>query len=1044
VRIDGWHIDGFGVFVDAAVRDLPPGLTVVHGPNEAGKSTLLAFLRGVLFGFPDGRHKAKRHPPVHGGRHGGRMLLRDESGGRWTIGRHIEADGKRKLTVRRPDGAFGSPDDVAALLGGADATLFANVFAFSLAELDAFDVIGSDEVRDRVFSAGVVGAGRSARAALVELDARRTRLVRPRGRCAARAALDELQAAAVDLDRARADARAVALRRSELDELAREADAARAGVEAARAELLRAEAVLDAWPAWVRLQEAEAALADAPAAPPGVDDRTEAAWTRARAELDAAEAADAEAALALEGADDQLRAVAVDDRLPGIADEARAVFADLAVERGRRARLAELGPAVRAHEAELTDLLARLGPGWDRERIGRADVSIPAVEEVRALGSRVGAAAAAADEARRRAGAAAERLGAAEAEVERVGAELATVGSPPDDHELERDAAALRRLRAARAELPAEAAALTEAERDAAAPPVSPGGRAGAAAAAAAAAVALVAAVVGGLLGSVPVAAVGGVLTPVLAVVAVALAARARRAAAASGAEARAVAEQVVRSRHDRLEARRAELAAAAVALGLDPDPDVDAVEARADRLDRDRLARREAERLTRELERAEAGRADARAARDDAEAARADAEAAHDAEAEAWARWRTEHGAAGDLGPDAAIDLFTTLERARAADRALRRAEAERDEIDRASSAWRDRARAAVRAGGAPDPDDEGLDAAVRQLVERVGADDAARRTRAERRAGRDDLARRREAAAARLATARAAHRSVLDAAGAVDDDDLAAALDAHRRRAALEHERRAAEAEVTAAVGRGPAAEARLAELATDDRATREAAVAARRADLARREAEHEERIRQHQSAREAHLELERSARVPEAAQRVEAARTALAAVVDEWQTLTAARALVADTLARYERERQPAVVARAQGLFDRVTDGHYPRLVLHERELHVVDRAGRDLRTDDLSRGTVELLYLCIRFGLAAEFATHTPLPLVMDDVLVNFDPQRTRALAGALAELADDHQLLLFTSQPTTVEVLRRARPDLRLVELPRYGGRVAPG
>ncbi|HSL58029.1 MAG TPA: AAA family ATPase, partial [Acidimicrobiales bacterium] len=398
MRIDGWHIDGFGVFADAAARDLPAGLTVVSGPNEAGKSTLLAFLRGVLFGFPDGRHRARQHPPVRGGRHGGRVMLRDDDGGRWTIGRHIEANGKRTLTVRRPDGAFGTAADIAVLLGGADATLFANVFAFSLTELDGFDVIGSDEVRDRVFSAGVVGAGRSARAALAELDGRRSRRVRPRGRCEVRDAFDAFQEASVDLDRARAEARVVAARRREVDELDASAQAARGRVEQARAELLRAEALVAAWPAWVRRLELDERQAATAPSPPGIDERTEAAWVRARAELDAAAAAADEARLALDAADDQLRAVEVDDRLPAVADEARAVFADLSVERGRRSRLAELPGTIAERDASVARLLDRLGAGWDRERLAAPDLTVPPADEVRAI---AGAVAGAADAAAR-------------------------------------------------------------------------------------------------------------------------------------------------------------------------------------------------------------------------------------------------------------------------------------------------------------------------------------------------------------------------------------------------------------------------------------------------------------------------------------------------------------------------------------------------------------------------------------------------------------------------------------------------------------------
>ena len=39
MRITGWSIDGFGQFHKAEVTDLPPGLIVVHGPNESGKTT---------------------------------------------------------------------------------------------------------------------------------------------------------------------------------------------------------------------------------------------------------------------------------------------------------------------------------------------------------------------------------------------------------------------------------------------------------------------------------------------------------------------------------------------------------------------------------------------------------------------------------------------------------------------------------------------------------------------------------------------------------------------------------------------------------------------------------------------------------------------------------------------------------------------------------------------------------------------------------------------------------------------------------------------
>ena len=48
MKIKEIYIEGFGHFHDYAIRDLSPGITIIKGPNEAGKSTLLAFIRRML------------------------------------------------------------------------------------------------------------------------------------------------------------------------------------------------------------------------------------------------------------------------------------------------------------------------------------------------------------------------------------------------------------------------------------------------------------------------------------------------------------------------------------------------------------------------------------------------------------------------------------------------------------------------------------------------------------------------------------------------------------------------------------------------------------------------------------------------------------------------------------------------------------------------------------------------------------------------------------------------------------------------------------
>ena len=84
---------------------------------------------------------------------------------------------------------------------------------------------------------------------------------------------------------------------------------------------------------------------------------------------------------------------------------------------------------------------------------------------------------------------------------------------------------------------------------------------------------------------------------------------------------------------------------------------------------------------------------------------------------------------------------------------------------------------------------------------------------------------------------------------------------------------------------------------------------------------------------------------------------------------------------------------------------------------------------------SRGTAEQLYLCLRLGFAESFAEQSvSLPLVVDDILVNFDPRRASTVARILARVAETHQVIAFTCHPHVREMFEAAAPGLRSVRL----------
>ena len=74
MQIKRLEIAGFGKFHQCQF-EFGDGLQVIYGLNESGKSTIRAFILGMLFGFPSRRHPLERHEPQDTNQYGGSMDL---------------------------------------------------------------------------------------------------------------------------------------------------------------------------------------------------------------------------------------------------------------------------------------------------------------------------------------------------------------------------------------------------------------------------------------------------------------------------------------------------------------------------------------------------------------------------------------------------------------------------------------------------------------------------------------------------------------------------------------------------------------------------------------------------------------------------------------------------------------------------------------------------------------------------------------------------------------------------------------------------------
>lgn len=152
-------------------------------------------------------------------------------------------------------------------------------------------------------------------------------------------------------------------------------------------------------------------------------------------------------------------------------------------------------------------------------------------------------------------------------------------------------------------------------------------------------------------------------------------------------------------------------------------------------------------------------------------------------------------------------------------------------------------------------------------------------------------------------------------------------------------------------------------------------------------------------------------------------------------DWSRHALARQLLHQAKQRFERERQPQVIRAASAIFAEVTDNRWSGLAasLEDSTLSVLPPHGEPIAPDQLSRGAQEQIYLAMRLAYIRNHAAHaTPLPVIMDDILVNFDPvraQRTaKALLGLTSGKGDGHQLLFFTCHPHTADMLQEIMPD----------------
>jgi uncharacterized protein YhaN len=1038
MRIEELHIEGFGPFADERVGPFTQPITVIQGHNEAGKSTLLAFIRMILFGFP--RLPDRHYPPLAGGRHGGRLTLEDDAGRRYIVGRFRGARGG-PVGLVTADGAILDPATLSRLLGGASRDVFKNVFAFSLDELQTGDTLRDAGVDSQIYSAGM-GAARLPQALRLVTE-QKDAIYRRRGRNRVGGILEELVENGNQLTQVQGNAARYGGLVARLSEIGHELAAAgshRAKLQQQSGEVAR---LRDGWDDWVALVEVNDRLDRLPR----FDGFPENAVNR----LETAQERVAGAKLDLEGDIEKLKQ-AEKSAEEMIADEGLLEHRDN-IERIRLGRngfdgsvrdLPERKAELRGLESSLGERLRDLGPDWDEDRLDSFDTSIGTRDHIevsrRTLAQGLVDLRECTGHADRAQGLLKEHL---ETELQARNRVEETESPSLDATAVEQKRTALRASRTRLAEYTRQRQR-REDLRDQLESSTGPadGGRQsnrlqrmGLPLLLAVKAIVLMAA--GGFLGQQALI-IGGIAGIVLLGVAGYILMRGERTPSGAAGPVNQALVGLVRDAETAEANAEAELREAAAPLGLGlPDPvALDVVEGD---LDSASQAIRDWESLKQRLAGAtEAVRQQQRRADDAAHAQVSAGEGLETARME-WRTWLVDRGLAETLTPETMVELRGSVDTARVALGEVRTMRHRIEAIEHDIDEYRELIAPLADTFGPPvgtgAPGE--LASAADGLIERY---DAMRDSVNLRDIALHDAENIRQQIRQREKGLEEFQEAVTKLLGAGDTDDP----EEFRHRAAQHDERR----DLERRRGEHQISLQRLTGPGEQFDRFKEGLARTNPQALEESSRELAEQIEVNEEGRNALLVEQGEVRIllnqltsEEESSKLRVRRNVLMEELRErareWSKLTIAEGLLLRTRKKFEEERQPGVIQHAQRFFGAITNERYPRLYapIGEQTVTVTDQNGVSKQPAELSRGAKEQLYLALRFGLIREFGERTEcLPVVVDEVLVNFDPDRARRAAEAFVELSETNQVLVFTCHPEMADLFKGVAPGSQVIEL----------
>lgn len=143
-------------------------------------------------------------------------------------------------------------------------------------------------------------------------------------------------------------------------------------------------------------------------------------------------------------------------------------------------------------------------------------------------------------------------------------------------------------------------------------------------------------------------------------------------------------------------------------------------------------------------------------------------------------------------------------------------------------------------------------------------------------------------------------------------------------------------------------------------------------------------------------------------------------------EWAIIKLAKELLIDTKRTYKEKHLHQVMEVTSNYFSRLTGYKYKSVFapFDHKSFQVETNNGIRYEVNELSKGTIDQLYVSLRLAIGKTMSDSNHLPFMMDDAFLHFDSLRVTQIISILEEMSNSYQIILFTCKDELAFNVRR--------------------